>query len=115
MESCVETIAKTLPICQVRKVAYATFFFLFLQIFHSGEAYLVEFDNPSCVFIRDGKIVNYAYETREIEGKKIHEYRFQVQEKRLLCPDERRCDLCRSGIDSEPSGMDVGSDGGVYA
>ena len=57
LESCVETIAKTLPICQVRKVAYATF--SVLQIFHSGEAYLVEFDNPSCVFIRDGKIVNY--------------------------------------------------------
>ena len=27
------------------KVAYATF--SVLQIFHSGEAYLVEFDNPS--------------------------------------------------------------------
>lgn len=77
IESCVETIAKTLPICKVRKVAYATF--SILQIFHSGEAYLVEFDNPSCVFIRDGKIVHYDYEIREIEGKKIHEYRFQVK------------------------------------
>lgn len=60
IESCVETIAKTLPICKVRKVAYATF--SILQIFHSGEAYLAEFDNPSCVFIRDGKIVKYPYE-----------------------------------------------------
>lgn len=77
LESCVETIAKTLPICKVRKVAYATF--SILQIFHSGEAYLVEFDNPSCVFIRDGKLVRYPYEVREIEGKKIHEYRFQVR------------------------------------
>lgn len=77
IESCVETIAKTLPICQVRKVAYATF--SILQIFHSGEAYLVEFDNPDCVFIRDKKIVKYPYETREIEGKQIHEYRFQVK------------------------------------
>lgn len=77
IESCVETIAKTLPICKVRKVAYATF--SILQIFHSGEAYLVEFDNPSCVFIRDGKIVHYDYEIREIEGKKIHEYRFRVK------------------------------------
>ena len=33
IESCVETIAKTLPICKVRKVAYATF--SILQIFHS--------------------------------------------------------------------------------
>ena len=59
IESCVETVAKTLPICKVRKVAYATF--SILQIFHSGEAYLAEFDNPSCVFIRDGKIVDYPY------------------------------------------------------
>lgn len=77
IESCVETIAKTLPICQVRKVAYATF--SILQIFHNGEAYLAEFDNPDCVFIRDKRIVKYPYETREIEGKQIHEYRFRVQ------------------------------------
>ncbi|MFQ7308737.1 MAG: SpoIIE family protein phosphatase [Mediterraneibacter sp.] len=77
LESCVETVARTLPICKVRKVAYATF--SILQIFHSGEAYLVEFDNPSCVFIRDGKLINYPYKTREIEGKKIHEYRFTVK------------------------------------
>ena len=77
IESCVETIAKTLPICKVRKVAYATF--SILQIFHSGEAYLAEFDNPSCVFIRDGKIVKYPYTVREIEAKKVHEYRFQVK------------------------------------
>ena len=77
LESCVETVARTLPICKVRKVAYATF--SILQIFHSGEAYLVEFDNPSCVFIRDGRIINYPYKTREIEGKKIHEYRFTVK------------------------------------
>ncbi|MBU3875997.1 serine/threonine-protein phosphatase [Faecalicatena sp. AGMB00832] len=78
IESCVETIAKTLPICQVRKVAYATF--SILQIFHNGEAYLVEFDNPDCVFIRDKKIIRYPYEERMIEGKKIHEYRFLVKQ-----------------------------------
>lgn len=77
IESCVETIARTLPICKVRKVAYATF--SILQIFHSGEAYLAEFDNPSCVFIRDGKILDYPYEVREIGQKKIHETRFPVQ------------------------------------
>lgn len=77
IESCVETIARTLPICQERKVAYATF--SILQIFHNGDAYLVEYDNPDCVFIRNKKIVKYPYEVREIESKKIHEYRFQVQ------------------------------------
>ena len=77
IESCVETIAKTLPVCKVRKVAYATF--SIMQIFHNGEAYLVEFDNPGCVFVRDGKIIHYPYEERTIEGKTIHEYRFQVR------------------------------------
>lgn len=77
IESCVETIARTLPICQERKVAYATF--SILQIFHNGDAYLVEYDNPDCVFIRNKKIVKYPYEVREIEGKKIHEYRFRVE------------------------------------
>ena len=77
IEACVDTIARTLPVCKVRKVAYATF--SILQIFHSGQAYLAEFDNPSCVFIRDGKILDYPYKVREIEGKKIHEYRFQVK------------------------------------
>ena len=77
IESCVETIARTLPICQERKVAYATF--SILLIFHNGDAYLVEYDNPDCVFIRNKKIIKYPYEVREIEGKKIHEYRFQVE------------------------------------
>lgn len=77
IESCVETIAKTLPICKVRGIAYATF--SILQIYRSGEAYLVEYDNPGCVFIRDGKIVDYPFEERLIEGKKIREYRFRVR------------------------------------
>lgn len=77
IEACVETIAKTLPVCKVREVAYATF--SILQIFHNGEAYLAEFDNPKCVFVRDGEIVDYPYEERVIEDKTIREYRFQVK------------------------------------
>lgn len=77
IELAVETIAKTLPICSVRKVAYSTF--SILQISHDGKAYLAEFDNPSCVFVRDGKIVNYPYKERVIEGKTIREYRFDVK------------------------------------
>lgn len=77
IEDCVETVANTLPVCQVRKVAYATF--SILQIFHDGNAYLVEFDNPSCVFIRDKKIVPYPYRERTVGGKHIREYRFRVK------------------------------------
>lgn len=77
LEECVETIVQTLPICQVRQVAYATF--SILQIFHSGEAYLVEFDNPGCIYIRNGQLVPIPENPRLVEGKKINEYRFNVQ------------------------------------
>ncbi len=77
IDECVETIANTLPICSVRKVAYATF--SILQISHGGDAYLVEYDNPDCVFVRNKEIVKYPYKTREIGGKKIREYRFKAE------------------------------------
>ena len=77
IDACVETIARTLPICKEREVAYATF--SILQIFQDGEAYLVEYDNPKCVFVRNKEIINYPYQERVIEGKKIREYRFHVE------------------------------------
>ena len=55
IDACVETIVKTLPVCKIRQVAYSTF--SILQIFHDGEAYLVEFDNPSCICLRDGAVL----------------------------------------------------------
>ena len=76
IDACVETIARTLPICKEREVAYATF--SILHIFRDGEAYLVEYDNPKCVFIRNKEIINYPYQERVIEGKKIREFRFHV-------------------------------------
>ncbi len=77
LEECVETIVETLPICKVRQVAYSTF--SILQVFHNGDAYLVEFDNPGCIFIRDGELIPIPKNIREVQGKKINEYRFQVQ------------------------------------
>ncbi len=77
LEECVDTIVQTLPVCQVRQVAYSTF--SILQVYNNGDAYLVEFDNPGCIFIRDGKLVNIPKNIREVEGKKINEYRFQVK------------------------------------
>jgi len=77
IEDCVDTIAKTLPVCSVRHVAYSTF--TILQIFNDGSAYLVEYDNPGCVLIRNKKVVSIPYEIKEIEGKTIKEYRFKIE------------------------------------
>ena len=77
LEECVDTIVQTLPVCQVRQVAYSTF--SILQVYNNGDAYLVEFDNPGCIFIRDGKLHPIPQNIREVEGKKINEYRYKVQ------------------------------------
>lgn len=77
IEKAVQTIVRTLPICKVRQIAYSTF--SILQVFHNGDAYLVEFDNPACIFIRNRKLHDIPFETRELEGKTIRECRFTVR------------------------------------
>ena len=69
MQEAVETIAGTLPVCSVRKVAYSTF--SVLQITDDGEAYLVEFDNPFCLYVREGRLVQLPCEYREFAGKGV--------------------------------------------
>lgn len=77
LEECVDTISETLPICRVRQVAYSTF--SILQVCRNGDAYLVEYDNPGCIFIREGKLMEIPRNVRVIQGKSINEYRFKVQ------------------------------------
>lgn len=76
LEECVQTIIKTLPVCKIRHAAYSTF--SILQIFNTGEVYLVEFDNPACVCIQNGALATLPYQERVIEGKAIREARFYV-------------------------------------
>ena len=78
IEDTVDTIVKTLPVCSIRNLAYSTF--SILQISHWGEVYLVEFDNPSCIFIQNGQLSEIEYSEREIAGKSIKEARFKVNE-----------------------------------
>ena len=77
IEDTVDTIVHTLPICSVRKVAYSTF--IILQIDYDGNAYLVEFDSPGCIFVRNSKLIPIEYSHREIAGKPIREAHFKVE------------------------------------
>ena len=76
IEEAVETIINTLPICKERQIAYSTF--SILQVYESGECYLVEFDNPAAITLRGGKYFDIKKEHREIDGKLINESRFSV-------------------------------------
>jgi len=73
----VETLGKTLPVCNVRKLAYSTF--AIGQFFRDGRARVVEFDTPPFILLRGRKSVPVPYEERQIESKTIHESELQLK------------------------------------
>ena len=78
LEDCVHTIAETLPVCSVRKVAYSTF--TIMRIVNSNEAELIQYDNPTVILLRDGEEYDYPKTEVNIEGKKIFQSRIRLKE-----------------------------------
>lgn len=78
IDECLTTILATLPICQERHVAYCTF--TVLQVNDDNTAYLVEYDNPDTILIRNGEITELDRKKRVVEGKEIQESHFTVQD-----------------------------------
>ena len=95
IDEAVQTIAKTLPISSVNGAAYSTF--SILQIYNSGEAYLVEYDNPACIFVRDGQLQKLPFTERSVEGKVIRESRFKVQLNDAFVLMSDGCIYCGTG------------------
>ena len=77
IDEAVETLARTLPRSSVNGVAYCTF--SVLQVFYSGEAYIVEYDNPQCVCVRNHALLPLPFTELSVCGKVIRECRFRVQ------------------------------------
>ena len=77
IEECVETMAETLPICQVRNVAYSTF--SIIKIKENKHVDIYNFDNPSPFMIRDGKAIEIDYTCTLIEGKKIYHAKIEAE------------------------------------
>ncbi len=67
----VQTLSETLPVCEVRKLAYSTF--AIAQFATRGCARLVEFDTPPAMVVRRRRILSLAYEERIIGDKKVRE------------------------------------------
>lgn len=78
----VDTIANTLPVCNVRKLAYSTF--TILKVMNDGNIYAVEYDNPPLVLIKNNKIVEPNKKEFEFNGRKIKESNFRLQEGDVL-------------------------------
>ena len=79
IEDCVSTIAATLPVCDIRKVAYSTF--TIIRIAGSNlEAELIQYDNPHIIFLRDGKHVDYPEICEMIDGTAIYKTKLKLRE-----------------------------------
>lgn len=73
-----DAIAKTLPVCEVRHLAYSTF--TILRVADDDSAYLAEYDNPPAFIGRGGELLPIERRKREYGGRQIHESFFRLQD-----------------------------------
>ncbi|HEY9186602.1 MAG TPA: SpoIIE family protein phosphatase [Ignavibacteria bacterium] len=66
----IDTVLKTLPICKIRKIAYATFTIIEIDL-KTNKFKVINFDNPPIFFVKDGRIQFLKYDVIEILNKKI--------------------------------------------
>lgn len=79
LEEVVDTLAGTLPVCQVRQLAYSTFLILQVHL-EQRTAYLVEYDCPAAFLWRDGRVLALEKTSRIVSGRRILEARFDILE-----------------------------------
>ncbi len=76
LSEAVATLVATLPECEERHIAYATFAALMIDA--KGKAQLAEFDQPQSVLFRNRRELPIQRTSSLIEGKTIFEARFDV-------------------------------------
>lgn len=81
IEEAVYTVASTLPVCKVRKMAYSTF--TILQ-FSETKIYLAQYDNPAAIILRNGKNLQYSSTKVFLFGKEIYESTIKLQKGDLI-------------------------------
>ena len=82
LEECVATVASTLPVCEIRKIAYATF--TIIRITDSREAEVIEFENPGLIVLRNGKSIQFPATSTKMSGKTILTSKFALEEGDIL-------------------------------
>ena len=77
IEECVETIASTLPVCNIRGIAYSTF--TIIKIINLNEAEIIQYDNPHVIMLRNGLNYEYDKSVSKINGKKIYRSKIKLK------------------------------------
>ena len=87
-----ETIMDSLPVCEIRKISYATFTVFDMQL--GGKTRVIEMDNPPFIFIRDGKELNIK--SRELSSPKWKDRTISVSQ--LTTQPEDRIIMVSDGV-----------------
>lgn len=69
IEKALESLLRTLPICEVRKIAYSTFTIAIAK--KGGETTLIEYDNPAALLYRNGKSIAIDRKEIALQGKSL--------------------------------------------
>jgi hypothetical protein len=78
LEDCIHAIAATLPVCEVRKLAYSTFTVVCISKDYVAE--ILQYDNPHVILLRDGKHLEFDKVSQTIGGKLIYRSRIHLDE-----------------------------------
>lgn len=82
IQETVDTIVQTLPVCNVRKLAYSTF--TIVKICNDGRIYTVEYDNPPMILIKNKRLAEVERKLTDINGRCIKESYFCLEEEDVL-------------------------------
>jgi hypothetical protein len=63
-----EIIMNTLPVCSIRKISYSTFTIVDME--DNGQTTIVEYDNPSCLVLRNNREFDPGWEHLELESER---------------------------------------------
>lgn len=96
VEECVETVAKTLPVCSERGVAYSTF--TVFHIVNNSDIEIIQYDNPLVILFRDGKNFDYPKTEMNVGNKKIFKTRLALEENDIFIAMSDGCVHAGTGI-----------------
>ncbi len=76
LDDTVDTILRTLPVCQVRQLAYSTF--TIVKIYNDGRVYAAEYDNPPLILMRGEQHCKIDKKDCILNGRRIKESNFTL-------------------------------------
>lgn len=83
LDETVGTVIGTLPVCQVRKLAYATFTVVKINNL-TGDLEVVNFDNPRIVWLKNRKLIVPPRQMRQILDRQVFTFTGKLEENDFL-------------------------------